>query len=170
MNYEMNLYNIEMYNKSQKKNNKENENIFDKQMKTGKLNMAPVERNTFEANNIADTNTSDAFLSNTGRRGKLADESDNELFQTKEYSKIMRSIETEGFYSYDKVEENNPVVFELYENTKQDNDDIDELNRSFFFPTPKTVRRNERNDLTVGKSTKRGLALINPFPRRAVYF
>jgi len=159
-----------MYNKSQKKNNKENENIFDKQMKTGKLNMAPVERNTFEANNIADTNTSDAFLSNTGRRGKLADESDNELFQTKEYSKIMRSIETEGFYSYDKVEENNPVVFELYENTKQDNDDIDELNRSFFFPTPKTVRRNERNDLTVGKSTKRGLALINPFPRRAVYF
>ena len=25
-------------------------------------------------------------------------------------------------------------------------------------------------DTFVGKSTKRGLALINPFPRRAVYF
>ena len=92
----MNLYNTEMYNKSQKKNDNENENIFDKQMKSGKLNKTPAERNTFEANNIADTNTSDAFLSNTGRRGKFADESDNELFKTKEYSKIMKSIETEG--------------------------------------------------------------------------
>ena len=135
-----------MYNKSQKNN--ENENIFDKQMKSGKQNKLPVERNTFEANNIADTITSDAFPQNTGRRGKFADENDNELFKMKEYSKIMKSIETEGFYSHDKIEENNPVVFELYENTKQDNDDIDEINRSFFFPTPKTVRQNKINDLT----------------------
>ena len=117
-------------------------------MKSGKQNKLPVERNTFEANNIADTITSDAFPQNTGRRGKFADENDNELFKMKEYSKIMKSIETEGFYSYDKIEENKPDVFELYENTEQDNEDIDEMNRSFFFPTPKTVRRNKINDLT----------------------
>ena len=38
----MNLYNTEMYNKFQKKNDNENENIFDKQMKSGKLNKTPA--------------------------------------------------------------------------------------------------------------------------------
>ena len=47
---------------------------------------------------------------------------------------------------------------------------IDSLNSSrapSFFITFHSFRDL---DLVVGKSTKRGLALINPFPRRAVYF
>ena len=47
-------HNTELYNKSQKRI--ENVNIFDKEIKTGK-----PKRNTFKANNIADTNTYDSL-------------------------------------------------------------------------------------------------------------
>ena len=43
----------------------------------------------------------DAFLSNKGRLARLADNCDNEIFRTKGYLKITRSIEYEGFYAYD---------------------------------------------------------------------
>ena len=46
----------------------------------------------------SDTET---FLSTKGRLARLADNCDNEIFRTKGYLKITRSIEYEGFYAYD---------------------------------------------------------------------
>ena len=46
--------------------------------------------------------------------------------------------------------------------------------KKYFFGNPENNfhKQNKSNETiqSVGKSTKRGLALINPFPRRAVYF
>ena len=51
----------------------------------------------------------------------------------------MHSIESEGFYAYEMSENDDNVVFdETYNLSQKDEDDIRDLNRSFFFPTPKS--------------------------------
>ena len=132
-----------MYNKNEMK--EEKENIFDKTIN----NMIE------QANNIADTNTNtkahdtDASQTNRGRSVRLADDRDNKLFETKQYEKIRHSIESEEFYAYEIKENDDAVVFdETYNLSLKDEDDIKELNRSFFFPTPKTKRQVRLDDRT----------------------
>jgi len=77
MNYEMSLYNIEMYNNNEIR--KEKENIFDKtiKMKRENKNEQTINNMIGQANNIADTNTkahdTDASQTNRGRSARLAD-------------------------------------------------------------------------------------------------
>ena len=125
-----------------------NENIFDKMIKTKRENKNEQTINNMieQANNIADTKTkahdTDASQINRGRSARIADDRDNKLFETKQYEKIMHSIESEGFYAYEITENDDEVVFdETYNLSQKDEDDIRELNRSFFFPTPKTKRQ-----------------------------
>ena len=141
-----------MYNNNEIR--KEKENIFDKTIKMKRENKnEQTINNMIEANNIADTNAkahdTDASQTNRGRSARLADDRDNNLFETKQYEKIMHSIESEGFYAYEITENDDDVVFdETYNLSQRDEDDIKELNRSFFFPTPKTKRQVRFDDRT----------------------
>ena len=86
----MNLYNTEMYNNNEIR--KEKENIFDKTIKMKRENKnEQTINNMIEANNIADTNAkahdTDASQTNRGRSARLADDRDNNLFETKQYEK-----------------------------------------------------------------------------------
>ena len=135
-----------MYNRNEIR--EENENIFDKTIKTKRENKNEQTINNMigQANNIADTNTkahdTDASQINRGRSVRLADDRDNKLFETKQYEKIIHSIESEGFYAYEITENDDNVVFdETYNLSQKDEEDIRELNRSFSFLLPKPKDR-----------------------------